>query len=1092
MRFVGWFIKLISLGGLFGGLVACQQGGNVLGQLDPPSTILDVPRPTIAIPAETTHYSKTGPLIIRGLCQQGSIVTLNGSDFQTTPCVDLSYEFFVHRSQDGIYPLMISQAIPGSNPSPVIHLFWVLKNSVSPPTITSPATTNPYRSGQNSITVAGSCETGSLIKLSGAADGSTTCEASTYSIDIVKHADGQHDFILTQEDLAGNTAQVPFSWQKAALTSSPGDSELIVGRPQLFTIDGGSGTYAFELIQNDSGSSLNTTTGLYTAGTQSGAVDRIRVTDTTGSELIVTINTIPDIADHLALPSDHGSDQSDFIGKVLGAPLKAQVRDRFGNPVPNYPLSFVVSSGDMTLTPPQVQTSNSLGIVELQARLGVAASRGEILVQPASGILPDVNETGQTQLAWTTFYQTNNKGNFGPSFASGGNPGAIVSADYDNDGYQDLVFLNVGDPSLGMMRNLGNGLFAPMTKIMPICAGPNDLGTGDFNEDGFADFVVTCPGSDRLALVLSDGLGQFLPVTSVLAEANESLPVGVRVIDFNDDGHLDLITSSVGGTSVSVRLGDGAGGFSVPQVVSVGLGPTQLAVADFNKDGHLDVVVVNSAAHTYSLLLNNGSGTLDPPTSEPTGTSPVAIGAADFNADGYPDFAIANNVDNNLMIFINDQYGAFMSSTFPTGLSPSALTVADVNDDQRPDLIVVNSDDSSLSVFLNQGNGTFDPQAPISTDSGPADVATADIHGDGHVDLLVTVAGESLIQVIPGDGTGRFSLRRDLAANPSACAKADLNGDGDFELMVGQKSNNTLALFSGGGRGLWNQDLVLTTLAGVSNVLARDINHDGIADIVAVHDVVPAARIFLGQASGGYAEPVDYAVGLGASGLAIHDLNRDGHPDLIVSNATANTVSLLLNDGNGAFLPKSDHLVGSAPKSVVVTDLNRDGLVDIVTANAGGGDISILMALDGGGYLASAPISIGNGPSSIVAGFFNGDSFVDLAIANELEGNIAVLIGRGDGSFQSPATYWSGNSPKSLRSGDFNGDGKIDLIVGNGVNQTLTILMGSGTGLFNTTKIIETFSSADALCTGDTNANSAVDITVIDSILATVMTLWGH
>ena len=45
--------------------------------------------------------------------------------------------------------------------------------------------------------------------------------------------------------------------------------------------------------------------------------------------------------------------------------------------------------------------------------------------------------------------------------------------------------------------------------------------------------------------------------------------------------------------TVSIRLGDGLGGFSGSTEVSVGSGPFSVAIGDFNGDGKQDLAVAN-------------------------------------------------------------------------------------------------------------------------------------------------------------------------------------------------------------------------------------------------------------------------------------------------------------------------------------------------------------------------------------------------------------------------------------------------------------------------------------------------------------------
>jgi hypothetical protein len=57
--------------------------------------------------------------------------------------------------------------------------------------------------------------------------------------------------------------------------------------------------------------------------------------------------------------------------------------------------------------------------------------------------------------------------------------------------------------------------------------------------------------------------------------------------DFNDDGHLDLVTANQNNT-VSVLLGDGRGGFGAARNFACGASLWSMDVGDFDGDGNHD------------------------------------------------------------------------------------------------------------------------------------------------------------------------------------------------------------------------------------------------------------------------------------------------------------------------------------------------------------------------------------------------------------------------------------------------------------------------------------------------------------------------
>ena len=72
-----------------------------------------------------------------------------------------------------------------------------------------------------------------------------------------------------------------------------------------------------------------------------------------------------------------------------------------------------------------------------------------------------------------------------------------------------------------------------------------------------------------------------------------SAPNSVAIGDFNNDGKQDLAAANFGSPTFSIRLGDGAGGFTGTTEVSVGSAPYSLAIGDFNNDGKQDIATAN-------------------------------------------------------------------------------------------------------------------------------------------------------------------------------------------------------------------------------------------------------------------------------------------------------------------------------------------------------------------------------------------------------------------------------------------------------------------------------------------------------------------
>ena len=120
-------------------------------------------------------------------------------------------------------------------------------------------------------------------------------------------------------------------------------------------------------------------------------------------------------------------------------------------------------------------------------------------------------------------------------------------------------------------------------------------------------------------------------------------PLSVAIGDFNGDGIQDFAAANYGSNNVSIRLGNGSGGFTSPAVpeVTVGTYPISVAIGDFNGDGKQDLATANVDSNNVSIRLGDGSGGFtSPAVPEVTvGNDPISVAIGDFNGDGIQDFA---------------------------------------------------------------------------------------------------------------------------------------------------------------------------------------------------------------------------------------------------------------------------------------------------------------------------------------------------------------------------------------------------------------------------------------------------------------------
>lgn len=1086
-------------------LSGCRAGGNLASQPEVAQVAPTVEIPTIASPSQNPYYSKDSALSISGMCMTGDTVRLRGAQTDSKSCVNSSYTFVVSATSDSVYSYIIDQVDANNNISLSVGLTWVRQSSVPVPTILWPPA-SPFSSSQNSLILSGACQTNATINLTGGATGSQVCLNSQFSFTIPKTSDGTYTIQVEQKDPAGNTASTAVTWIKQNLVPTPSSPTLVVGTQQTFTFAGGSGTYFWSLLSNNSGATLSSNPFVYTAGHTAGVVDVIQIRDSLGATYNVNVSTTADVPDHLEV-SD-GNNQSMLVGSQLAISPKVKVVDKYGNAISNFKVLFQKILGDGSIVSSPLQTTDASGLASVVTRLGNSSIINTYAVTPVTSALPDVTATGKSTLLFSETGTVNatGVGTFGLYFKTVTNPGSIIYGNFghnhgDNT-HRDLAILNTGGANISVLLNQGNGTFSSAN--YNVCSGPNSITSGDFNGDGNLDLAVSCI-SGFVSILLGNSDGTFQSALNISTVAG---PVSIAAADFRQNGKIDLAVASATVGNIGIHYGNGDGTFSSANMLSntSNLAPIQIAVGKLNADNYPDIVIVNGGSqNNISVLLNkaDGSGTFNANSDYVAGTGPSSVAIGDFDSSGINDLAVANYSDGSVSIFSNNGDGTFQAKNDITvGANPTQVLAVDLQGSHfKKDLIVINSGDNNVGVLLNNTAGasplSFDTMVTLSYSTLPTQIALTETNGDAHPDLIASIpSNPSAIEVRPGLGGAVFGPYSSTGTNPVTGTLARLvSGDSNQYLIVANQGSNNISILRQNSNGLFSAFSTLATGTSPVAVATADLNEDGNPDIIVVNRGSNSISVFISNGDGTFKTRADYSVGNSPSGIAVGDFNRDGHIDLAISNLGSNSVTILPGKGDGTFASSINVGTGANPSAIVAGDFNGDRIIDLAVTNSTDGTVGVLLGNGDGTFQTHIPYTVGGVPTALIVNDFTGDGIADLAALNSGDSSITILKGRGDGSFSTKSTIVvNGASMQKIAAGDFHGAGKLDLVATNGDN-TYALMRGHGDGTFDAPVTIVTADSTSAyfgVIAVDVNFDGVLDLLLFDNNNSRVETWIGQ
>ena len=244
----------------------------------------------------------------------------------------------------------------------------------------------------------------------------------------------------------------------------------------------------------------------------------------------------------------------------------------------------------------------------------------------------------------------------------------VAFLDYDNDGDQDLLFVNscpwpgheakTPAPTQALYRNDGKGHFEDVTKQAGLDKTfyGQGVAVGDYDNDGDPDVYITAIG--RGYLFRNDGKGHFEDVTEAAnAKGPNGWLTGAAFLDIDNDGDLDLFICNYITWTPEI---DKVQGFQL-----TGLGRAYGPPTSFN--GSLCCLLRNDDGRFTDISEESGVQVRTPDLKVPLAKA-LGVAPFDVDGDGLVDIAVANDTVQNFL-FHNKGKGKFEEVAILSGVA---------------------------------------------------------------------------------------------------------------------------------------------------------------------------------------------------------------------------------------------------------------------------------------------------------------------------------------------------------------------------------------------------------------------------------------
>ncbi len=378
---------------------------------------------------------------------------------------------------------------------------------------------------------------------------------------------------------------------------------------------------------------------------------------------------------------------------------------------------------------------------------------------------------------------------------------SLHAADLDGDGGDELYLAAAEEEGFGVTRLTAEGRLAYPRRI-EVEGEPLAIAAVAGEASRLACLVKRKP-ERGVALLARDPQGDWRESDFIPLKELKGDPSGMRLLDFDGDGHRDLIIFARRTPAIPL-LADGDGGF-VRIAANAGfrpglfdnLAPGDLIVADSDGDGEAELLVLNKGGVKALRRKPGGLGEVidqfTPLNREARVTSAVM---RDIDGDAQPELLLKTEKSDQLEIHGRDESNVYR---YRRGLSLGAIEVLDTRADQEQEILYLGSN-GFLAAHAN-GGLTLQPashyESPIE-DVEYGKIAFGDLNGDGAPELIAMDDRNSRVLdiLVRKDDAWHSSLRfavfdkrvddgnQDGSREPRELLVEDLDGDGRDDIII--------------------------------------------------------------------------------------------------------------------------------------------------------------------------------------------------------------------------------------------------------------------------------------------------------------------